>query len=86
LIHQEPAFAELFIAHLLGRTIRVEADLVDQLFKAARRAKNFGGHWGCMASIREVLNAASADSERCGKLGDWVRCMEKLIDADHGAK
>jgi hypothetical protein len=32
------------------------------------------------------LNAASADSERCGKYGDWVRCMEKLIDADHGAK
>ena len=28
-IHQEPAFAELFIAHLLGRTIRAEADLVN---------------------------------------------------------
>src|ERR1700716_4500942 len=27
-IHQEPAFSELFIAHLLGRTIRIEADLV----------------------------------------------------------
>ena len=26
-IHQEPAFSEMFIAHLLGRTIRVEADL-----------------------------------------------------------
>jgi len=50
-----------------------------------RRAVH-GGYWGCMASIREVLNAASADSERCGKYGDWVRCMEKLIDADHGAK
>ena len=31
-IHQEPAFSESFIAHLLGRSIRVEADLVDQLF------------------------------------------------------
>ena len=31
-IHTEPAFAEKFIAHLLGRTIRVEADLVDHLF------------------------------------------------------
>ena len=29
-IHQEPAFSEMFIAHLLGRTIRIEADLVDQ--------------------------------------------------------
>ena len=32
-IHQEPAFSEMFIAHLLGRTIRIEADLVDQLSK-----------------------------------------------------
>ena len=30
-IHEEPAFSELFIAHLLGRSIRVEADLVHQL-------------------------------------------------------
>src|SRR5204863_9146264 len=33
-IHQEPAFSEMFIAHLLGRTIRIEADLVDQLFNS----------------------------------------------------
>jgi CRP-like cAMP-binding protein len=37
LIHQEPAFAELFIAHILGRTIRVEADLVDQLFNSSEK-------------------------------------------------
>ena len=36
-IHKEPAFSELFIAHLLGRTIRVEADLVDQLFNSSER-------------------------------------------------
>jgi CRP/FNR family cyclic AMP-dependent transcriptional regulator len=29
-IHIEPAFSELFIAHLLDRTIRVEADLPKQ--------------------------------------------------------
>ena len=34
-IHREPAFSEMFIAHLLGRTIRVEADLVDQLFNSS---------------------------------------------------
>ena len=28
-IHEEPAFAELFIAHLLARNSRVEEDLVD---------------------------------------------------------
>ena len=36
-IHEEPAFAEMFIAHLLGRTIRVEADLVDQLFNSSEK-------------------------------------------------
>ena len=36
-IHEEPAFSELFIAHLLGRTIRVEADLVDQLFNSSEK-------------------------------------------------
>jgi CRP/FNR family cyclic AMP-dependent transcriptional regulator len=36
-IHQEPAFSELFIAHLLGRAIRVEADLVDQLFNSSEK-------------------------------------------------
>ena len=36
-IHEEPAFSETFIAHLLGRTIRVEADLVDQLFNSSEK-------------------------------------------------
>jgi CRP-like cAMP-binding protein len=36
-IHREPAFAEMFIAHILGRTIRVEADLVDQLFNSSEK-------------------------------------------------
>jgi CRP/FNR family transcriptional regulator, cyclic AMP receptor protein len=37
LIRQEPAFAEVFIAHLLDRTVRVEADLVDQLFNSSEK-------------------------------------------------
>jgi CRP-like cAMP-binding protein len=36
-IHEEPAFAGMFIAHLLGRSIRVEADLVDQLFNSSEK-------------------------------------------------
>ena len=36
-IHQEPAFSEMFIAHLLNRAIRVEADLVDQLFNSSEK-------------------------------------------------
>src|ERR1700726_513932 len=36
-IHQEPAFAELFIARLLARNSRVEEDLVDQLFNSSEK-------------------------------------------------
>ena len=36
-IRQEPEFSEMFIAHLLSRTIRVEADLVDQLFNSSEK-------------------------------------------------
>ena len=36
-IHEEPAFAELFIAHLLTRNSRVEEDLVDQLFNSSEK-------------------------------------------------
>ena len=32
----EPEFSELFISHLLARNVRVEADLVDQLFNSQR--------------------------------------------------
>ncbi len=36
-IHEEPAFAELFMSHLLARNSRVEADLVDQLFNSSEK-------------------------------------------------
>ena len=36
-LHDKPAFSELFIGHLLNRTIRVEADLVDQLFNSSEK-------------------------------------------------
>jgi len=37
LIHKEAAFSEMFIAHLLSRTARVESDLVDQLFNSSEK-------------------------------------------------
>jgi CRP/FNR family cyclic AMP-dependent transcriptional regulator len=37
MLHDEPAFSELFVAHLLSRNIRVEADLVDQLFNSSEK-------------------------------------------------
>jgi CRP/FNR family cyclic AMP-dependent transcriptional regulator len=36
-LHKEPAFSEMFMSHLLTRSIRVEADLVDQLFNSSEK-------------------------------------------------
>ena len=36
-LHEEPAFSELFLSYLLSRNIRVEADLVDQLFNSSEK-------------------------------------------------
>jgi CRP/FNR family cyclic AMP-dependent transcriptional regulator len=37
ILHEESGFSELFVAHLLVRNIRVEADLVDQLFNSSEK-------------------------------------------------
>jgi CRP/FNR family cyclic AMP-dependent transcriptional regulator len=37
ILHQEPEFAERFLAYLLSRNIRMEADLVDHLFNSSEK-------------------------------------------------
>lgn len=37
ILHEEPSFSELFVAHLLSRNIRIEEDLVDQLFNSSEK-------------------------------------------------
>src|SRR5207237_2865005 len=36
-LHQEPAFSEMLLSHLLTRTIRIEEDLLDQLFNSSEK-------------------------------------------------
>jgi CRP/FNR family cyclic AMP-dependent transcriptional regulator len=36
-IHRNPSLAEMFIAYTLNRTLRVEADLIDQLFNSSEK-------------------------------------------------
>jgi CRP/FNR family cyclic AMP-dependent transcriptional regulator len=36
-LHNEPTFTELFLAYLLARNIRIEEDLVDQLFNSSEK-------------------------------------------------
>jgi CRP/FNR family cyclic AMP-dependent transcriptional regulator len=37
MIHGKPEFAELFLAYILSRNIRIEEDLVDQLFNSSEK-------------------------------------------------
>ena len=37
IIHDDPVFARLFIAHLITRVIRIEEDFVDQLFNSSEK-------------------------------------------------
>jgi CRP/FNR family transcriptional regulator, cyclic AMP receptor protein len=36
-LHQEPAFSEMFLAYMLTRNMRIEEDLVDQLFNSTEK-------------------------------------------------
>ena len=36
-LHKEPTFAELFMAYLLAHSIRIQEDLVDQLFNSSEK-------------------------------------------------
>ena len=37
LLHEDPPFADLFVAHLLSRNIKIEEDLVDHLFNSSEK-------------------------------------------------
>src|SRR5579862_9140686 len=37
LLHEQPAFSEMFVSYLLSRNIRIEEDLVDQLFNSSEK-------------------------------------------------
>ncbi len=68
-IHEEPAFAELFIAHFLARNSRVEADLVDQLFNSSEKRlarmllllANFGKEGQPLPIIAKISQETLAD-------------------------
>ena len=37
ILHREPAFSDLFVAYMVDRYNRTQADLVDQLFNSAEK-------------------------------------------------
>jgi CRP/FNR family cyclic AMP-dependent transcriptional regulator len=68
-LHEEPAFAELFIAYLLTRNLRMEGDLVDQLFNSSEKRlarlllilANFGKHGSSPTIIPKVSQETLAE-------------------------
>jgi CRP/FNR family transcriptional regulator, cyclic AMP receptor protein len=36
-LHDEPAFSQMFVSHILARSARIEEDLVDQLFNSTEK-------------------------------------------------
>jgi CRP-like cAMP-binding protein len=68
-LHDEPAFSELFTAHLLTRNSRVEADLVDQLFNSSEKRlartllllANFGKDGGPQAITTKISQETLAE-------------------------
>src|SRR5580692_7243982 len=68
-IHDEQAFGELFMAHLLTRNSRVEEDLVDQLFNSSEKRlartllllANFGKEGGPQAITTPISQETLAE-------------------------
>lgn len=69
LLHEEPAFLEVFISHLLSRSIRVEEDLVNQLFNSSEKRlarvllllANFGKEGQSEAAIAKISQETLAE-------------------------
>jgi CRP-like cAMP-binding protein len=68
-LQDQPAFSEMFLAHILLRTIRVEEDLVEQLFNSSEKRlarallllANFGKEGKPEAIIAKVSQETLAD-------------------------
>jgi CRP/FNR family cyclic AMP-dependent transcriptional regulator len=99
LLHQNSDFGDYFLAHLLTRTARVEADLVDQLFNSSeiRLARallllaNYGSDRGLEPSLPITVNqetlAALIGTTR-GRVNVFMNKFRKLglINYNNGGK
>jgi CRP/FNR family transcriptional regulator, cyclic AMP receptor protein len=66
LLHREPEFAEHFTAYLLSRNVRIEEDLVDQLFNSSEkrlaRILLLLAHFGKESRPESVIPKVSQDT------------------------
>ena len=65
-LRQEPAFAEMFMSHLLSRNIRIEEDLVDQLFNSSEkrlaRVLLLLAHFGKESKVEPIIPKISQET------------------------
>src|SRR5512134_2756567 len=65
-LHEQPAFAELFMSYLLAHTIRIQEDLVDQLFNSSEkrlaRALLLLAHFGKEGKPEPVIAKVSQET------------------------
>ena len=64
-LHNEPIFSELFLTHLLARNLRIQEDLVDQLFNSSEkrlaRVLLLMAHFGKEGSPETVIQKISQE-------------------------
>ena len=65
-LHDEPAFSEVFLEYLLSRNIRIQEDLVDQLFNSSEkrlaRVLLLMAHFGKEGKPEPVIQKISQDT------------------------
>jgi CRP-like cAMP-binding protein len=96
MIHERHEISELFVAHLLSRNIRYEADLIDQLFdsseKRLARILLLLSHFGKESRAEAVLpHVSQADLAKMvgttrPRISRFMGRFRKLGFIDYGAK
>ncbi|MHB8483002.1 MAG: Crp/Fnr family transcriptional regulator [Nitrospiria bacterium] len=97
-LHDEPVFSELFMVHLLSRNLRIEEDLVDQLFNSSEkrlaRILLLLAHFGKESKIETIIPKISQETlaEMIGttrsRVSFFMNKFEKLgfIDKNGGLR
>jgi len=96
LLHERHEISELFVAHLLSRNIRYEADLVDQLFNSSEkrlaRILLLLSHFGKESRAEPVLPRVSQDdlAQMVGttrsRVSHFMNKFRKLGSIDYGGR
>ena len=96
LLHERHEISELFVAHLLSRNIRYEADLVDQLFNSSEkrlaRILLLLSHFGKESRAEPVLPRVSQDdlAQMVGttrsRVSHFMNKFRKLGFIDYGGR